>query len=163
MFDVYAERHGLTVSEREVLEQELAFDGTNYGGGGTYLDVSRAPNLARTTPVAPARPGPAGSAGGSSGGGGGAAAAVYAQLLIAAAGFGWNQGRQARIARNGDPAIVDTDPLTGTEVSVDPTELAHLSPAEAKAYVAYFAVHGTPPPAGADRIEPHPYLDPFGQ
>ena len=161
VFDVYAERHGLTVSEREVLEQELAFDGTNYGGSGTHLDVSRAPNLGRTTPVAPTRPAGAGTPGGL--GGGGAAAAVYAQLLIAAAGFGWNQGRQARVARDGDPAIVHTDPLTGTEASVDPTELGHLSPAEAKAYVAYFAVPGTAPPEGADRIEPHPYLDPFGQ
>jgi len=163
VFDVYAARHGLTVSEREVLVQELAFDGANYGGGGTYLDVSRAPNLARPAPFAPARPGHAGPSGGSGGGGGGAAAAVYAQILVAAAGFGWNQGRRARIARDGDPAIVYTDPLTGVETHLDPAELAHLSPAEAKAYVAHFAVSGTPPPAGADRIEPHPYLDPLGQ
>ena len=144
VFDVYAERHGLTVSEREVLEQELAFDGTTYGGGGTYLDVSRGPNLARTTPVAPGSASTRRTMGGSGGGGGGAAAAVYAQVLVAAAGFGWNQGRRARIARDGDPAIVHTDPLTGVEASVDPTELAHLSPAEAKAYVAYFAVHRHP-------------------
>ena len=160
VFDVYAERHDLTLTEREVLEQELAFDGASYGGGGTYLDVGRG-GLPRTTPVAPARTGPGGPTGGS--GGGSAVAAIYAQLLVTSAGFGWNQGRQVRIARDGEPAIIHTNPLTGAEVVLDPAELAHLSPAEAKAYVAHFAAHGTPPPAGTDRIEPHVYLDPFGQ
>ena len=161
VFDVYADRHELKVTEREVLEQELAFDGTTYGGGGTFLDAVRAPGQARTVPVAPVRTGPGGARGGS--GGGAMVAAIAAQLIIAAGGFGWNQGRQARIAREGNPAVVHTDPLTGAETSVDPAELVGLSPAEAKAYVAYFAVPGTAPPEGADRIEPHPYLDPFGQ
>ena len=161
VFDVYAERHDLTLTEREVLEQELAFDGTTFGGA-TQLDVSRGGGPARTTPVAPVRTGPGGQTGGS-GGGVGVAAAVYAQVLVASAGFGWNQGRQARIARDGEPAIVHTNPLTGVEVSVDSAELAELSPAESKAYVAYFAAHGTPPPEGTDLIEPHAYLDPFGQ
>jgi len=67
------------------------------------------------------------------------------------------------IARDGNPTIVHIDPLTGRGTAVDPAELEGLSPAEAKAYVAHFAIHGTPPPEGADRIEPHPYLGPFGQ
>ena len=67
VFGVYAERHDLTLTEREVLEQELAFDGASYGGGGTYLDVGRG-GLPRTTPVAPARTGPGGPTGGSAAG-----------------------------------------------------------------------------------------------
>lgn len=160
VFDVYAERHGLTVREREVLEHELAFDGTTFGGG-TSLEVNRGPSPARTTPIAPVRGAPTGPGGGS--GGGGAAAAVYAQVLVAAAGFGWNQGRQARIARDGEPALVHTDPLTGRETSLDPSELTDLSAAEAKAFAAHLAATGRPPPVGTDRIEPHVYLDPFGQ
>ena len=162
VFDVYADRHDLNVTERDVLEQELAFDGTTYGSGATSLDAGRVPGQARTAPAAPVRTGPGGARGGS-GGGGAAAAAVYAQLLIISGGYGWTQGRQARIARDGHPTIVHTDPLTARETAIDPAELAGLSPAEAKAYVAYFAVHGTAPPEAVDRIEPHAYLDPVGQ
>ena len=161
VFDLYADRHELNLTEREVLEHELAFDGATYGGGGTFLDAGRTPGQARTTPVAPVRTGPSGARGGS--GVSSAVAAIAAQLIIAGGEFGWTQGRQARIAREGNPAVVHTDPLTGAETSVDPAELVGLSPAEAKAHVAYFAVSGTAPPEGADRIEPHPYLDPFGQ
>ena len=158
VFDVYAKRHGLELTERERLEQELAFDGTSYGSG-TYLDVRRGPNPARVPLVAPARPGRTAGTGGA----GAAAAAVSAQLLVTSAGFGWTRGQQARIARLGDPAIVHTNPITGREATIDPAELAHLSRAEAKAYVAYFALHGNPPPPGTDRIEPHVYLDAAGQ
>ena len=107
----------------------------------------------RAAPVAPVRTG--GGARGGSGGAGGAAAAAYAQLLVASFGFGWNQGRQARIARDGVPTIVHTNPLTGVEVTVDPAELADLSPTQAKASVVYFAAYGTAPPEGTDRIEAH--------
>ena len=97
------------------------------------------------------------------GSGGGMAAAVYAQLLVVSTEFGWNQGRQARIARDGVPTIVRTDPVTRLEVTVDPAELVGMSPAEAKAYVAHFAAHGTPPPARTDLLQPHAYLDASGQ
>ena len=158
VFDVYAERYGLTVSEREVLEQELAFDGANYGGGWDAPRRQQGPEPGSGLTGRSGQDRPPGSPGGSSGGGGGAVAAVYAQVLVAAAGFGWNQGRRARIARDGDPAIVYTDALTGVETRVDPAELAHLSPAEAKAYVAHFAVQRDPATSRGrpDRTAPVP-------
>ena len=160
VFDVYAERHDLTVTEREVLEQELAFDG-RISGAGTQLDVGQGPGAARTTPAAPARTG--GGAGRGSGGAGGVAVAAYAHLLVASVGFGWSKGSEARIARDGVPSIVHTDPLTRIETAIDPADLADLSPAEAKAFVASFAATGTPPPEGTDRVLPHRYLDASGR
>ncbi len=166
VFDVYAERHGLELDQRQILEQELAFDGRTYGGGRTVFDVGQT-GQGRAAPVAPVQPasgGPRGPGGrGSGGGAGGAAVAAYAQVLLASAEFGWNQGRRARIAREGSPAFVATDPLTGHEVSVDPSELAGLTPAQAKAFVAHLAATGVRPSTVPDEITPHPYLDRFGQ
>lgn len=169
VFDAYSERYNLDLTEREVLEQELAFDGSSYAGRSTYFDVTGRPtggrlpavSLTGDRPAGGARPGQSGTPRGGSGGA--AAAAIYAQLLAATAGFGWRQGRQARIERDGNPQFVHGDPITGQETTIDLSELADLTPAEAKAYIAYFATHGFPPPTITDSIEPHPYLDANGQ
>lgn len=163
VFDVYAERHGLDLDQRVELEEELAFDATGFVGGTTVLEVGGGTVPARTPLLVPPGSTTGAPSAGGSGGGGGAGAAILAQVLIVGTQIGWRQGRLAAIERDGEPRFIHTDPLTGRETVVDPAQLAELTPAQAKAWVAHFAATGLAPTELSDTIAPSPYLDPFGQ
>ncbi|MGI9599503.1 MAG: hypothetical protein ACR2QK_25285, partial [Acidimicrobiales bacterium] len=167
VFDVYAERHQLTLDRRQELEQELALDSTGVHVGGTAVLEASAPPARGSGPVvAPARTGPGGGArGGGTGGGSGTAvvAAIVAQLIVVGVESGFDELGRRGIEAAGDPRFVHVDPLTGRRVAADPAELEGLSPAEAKAWAAHFSATGRPPSSIGDTIEPHPYLDVNGQ
>ena len=142
VFDVYAERHDLTLTEREVLEQELAFDGRD----ARRRNPARRRSWRRTAP--------------SHTGGPGSDRPRWSHRWKRRRECGRRHLRPAvgdvgRVRMEPGPSGQDRPrrraghhphqpPSTGAEVVVDPTELAHLSPAEAKAHVAHFAAHGTP-------------------
>lgn len=166
IFDVYAQRHGLDLDRRVELEQELAFAPGGLGGRIEVLEASRTPLSSRGPILAPPTTGTTPSPrGGTPGGGSGGAvvAAIVAQLLVTSAEFGWNQGRQAAMERDGNPRFVFVDPATGLQTIIEPDELAALSPAELRAWVAHQAATGHPPSTAIDHIAPHPYLDVDGR
>lgn len=158
--DIYANKYMSVIGPQYELEQQQQ-EAADYGFVGP---VPLTPTAPTQTPVRPTTPGPARpttpvrAPGGGGGGGGG-----YAVLLILGATLGWDYGTRRRIERDGNPSITCTDPQTGREHSVDPSELEHLTPEQAKAWVAYFATYGGPPTEPIDTIEPFAYLDAEGQ
>jgi hypothetical protein len=93
---------------------------------------------------------------------------LIAAGIIKGSEWAGGQASKAINQRRGQPAFAATNPQTGQRSVVDAVDLAHLNPAQLRAWAVHHYLHGTPPAdttstVPASMIPAHSYIDADGQ